>query len=176
MRTNPIDISIDGTDFHDTRALTTVPELAYGIILGKDWLDDHDPSIDWPNNKTPQATPEILSVPQFHTLLRKLGPNDFLGAILPNEPTPETEFKTTTAESDAADKLAYSKLSPELQPILNKYSLVFSPFEGLPPFRPTDMRIETDPSADKSPPFRPIYTMSDEGSKALQEELQVYPS
>ncbi|KAJ3061977.1 hypothetical protein HDU98_002145, partial [Podochytrium sp. JEL0797] len=106
---------------------------------------------------------------QFCNFLRKVGQiqsASLIGAIMVST-APLDSVKSTT-QSDQADAVAYSKLSPELQSIVKKHPLIFSPFENLPPKRPTDMDIR-NPAADKNPPYSPIYPMSDDESKELKE-------
>ncbi|KAI8834542.1 hypothetical protein BJ741DRAFT_688627 [Chytriomyces cf. hyalinus JEL632] len=102
---------------NDTHSFTTVPELVYDLILGKDWLDAHNPSIDWltthvcigPHSwkcRFPCSTPEILTANQFLNLLETLQPDDFLGAIIPEEQ--EVSTATTSAEIDKKMKLSTS--------------------------------------------------------------------
>ncbi|TPX52255.1 hypothetical protein CcCBS67573_g09911, partial [Chytriomyces confervae] len=146
QRTESLMLKINNTTFTDTRSFTTVPELAWKC-------------------RSPRSSPEVLTAQQFINLLQTLQPDDFLGAILPQK------MKVTTSDSDRADESIRTSLPPNLQTIVDRYPDVFAPFEGLPPSRSTDMKIDVDPSANSSPPYRPIYPMSAPELKALQEEL-----
>ncbi|KAJ3244164.1 hypothetical protein HDU77_010054, partial [Chytriomyces hyalinus] len=95
-------------------------------------------------------------------------PDNFLEAIVPASDEPAAK---TSAETHAKDKAAREALPLKIQELMSKYLDVFSPFKGLPPSKPTDMKIDLDPSASKDPPYRPIYPMSAPELKALQEEL-----
>ncbi|KAJ3245388.1 hypothetical protein HDU78_009488 [Chytriomyces hyalinus] len=66
--------------------------------------------------------------------------------------TPDETFKPTTASSNEADLITRSKLPPEVLAIIDKYPEVFKPFKGLSPSRPTDIKIDTIPEANKNRP------------------------
>ncbi|KAJ3215462.1 hypothetical protein HDU81_001397, partial [Chytriomyces hyalinus] len=102
-----------------------MPGLAYNLILGKDFLNNCNPEIDWPSNTIkigphqwtctlPRPQPEELSVQQFDKLLcKKPDPETIIGLMIcqtfqdqpdqtPGQPTkpdqtPDETFKPTTA-------------------------------------------------------------------------------
>ncbi|KAJ3214951.1 hypothetical protein HDU81_001531, partial [Chytriomyces hyalinus] len=128
QRTEPLELKINNTTFTDTCSFTTVPELAYDLILGKDWLDAHNPSIGWLTNQVrigphswkcrpPRSTPEILTTNQFLNLLETLQPDDFVGTIVPEE---EESTATTSAEIDEKDEAVRKSLPP------NGFTVVFN--------------------------------------------------
>ena len=177
--TSPLSFTVQGTSFSDSHSFTAVPSLAYDMILGKDWLNRHNPQIDWPTNTVtikshswictpPKQMPEILTAKQFAASLHNLQPDDICGALVPKESS--DQFQYTTSDSNKKDLLARAKLPPALQALVDKYPKVFSTFEGLPPTRPTDMKIDLEPGL--TPPWRPIYPMNEKELTSLKEELE----
>ena len=70
--------------------------------------------------------------------------------------------------TDALDT-AMTNQPEYLRTVLEAYPKVFSGVTNMPPPRPTDHRIELQPGS--SPPFLPIYHMSEKELKMLKEEL-----
>src|SRR5215813_10645311 len=70
--------------------------------------------------------------------------------------------------TDALDT-AMTNQPEYLRTILQAYPKVFSGVTSMPPPRPTDHRIELQPSS--SPPFLPIYHISEKELRMLKEEL-----
>ena len=58
---------------------------------------------------------------------------------------------------------------PFLKDLLQKFSTVFKPLEGLPLSQPYDHQIKTD--CDTKPPWCSLYHMSEEELNLFQEEL-----
>jgi hypothetical protein len=177
---------LDGhrTVFSDNHSFVAIADLAYDMILGKDWLSKHNPHIDWLHNtiliqnhliscRLPRPTP-FLSAMQFNNILRNLAPDDRVGALMltstPDQPSSDKIF-TTTSSLDEADKALLETLPDEVRKLIHQYPTVFETFEGLPPSRDVDMKIDLiDEKA--SPPWRPIYPMSEEELAALKPELE----
>ncbi|KAJ3191287.1 hypothetical protein HDU82_003637, partial [Entophlyctis luteolus] len=113
-----------------------------------------------------------MSAKQFAKIInkKKMSTYDFIGMIFPNESTePNIPTIRTSEDSNEADVSVFAELNSEIKDIINKYPEVFKPFEGLPPSRPTDLKIELEPNT--KPPFRPIYSMDENELEVLKEEL-----
>ena len=191
----PFQASSGSAILAQTHSFIAAP-IAYDIILGKDWLNRYNPSIDWPTNTISmkhlstevilQGTPpkpsiEHISANSLKRILRKEKDSDcrcgivFSRLLQERKDTlnlTEAENKTlkTTQDKEDADKKALSEMPAEIQELAHRYPAVFAPFEGVPPSRPYDHKIELiDPSA--KPPSRPIYPMSEQELSALKEEL-----
>jgi len=142
----------------------------YDAILGKPWLYDANPRIDWRCN--------LLTIRRNGTFYQ-------IGSI---SPTPHTECASvfisqqTFAKSAIQDEcfviiasnksaISHQQPSQEIQNILSQYMDVF-PMElpnGLPPTRDVDHRIELEP--DSKPTFGPIYRLSTPELKELRKQL-----
>jgi hypothetical protein len=160
--------------------------IAYDMILGKDWLDEVDPNISWPNNtvtfgehhwvcNAPQPKVEHITANVLKRIIGKSKGKDIRIGIVFAKPLNNTEISDetlrTTDSKDKADELALTSLPESIQQLIKKFPTVFAPFHGLPPSRPHDHRIQLiDP--DHRPPSRPLYPMSDSELSALFEELE----
>jgi hypothetical protein len=197
-RTNDLQFNIISTSsngcpdvFSDKHSFIAIPDLAYDMILGKDWLAKHNPQVDWLDNtislqqhliscRLPKPTPFISAI-QFNNILRSLGPDDRVGMLIlkstpdqpssDNAPASSEQIFTTTSSLDEADKALLETLPPEIRALIAEYPDVFETFEGLPPKRDVDMKIDLI-DEKLPPPWRSLYGMSDEELAALKPELQ----
>jgi hypothetical protein len=172
-------IENNGTNYEQEISAISAP-IAYDLILGKDWLDRNNPKIDWPSNtihignhewkcSPPKPIIEHISMHTLRRIIKKGKGGVECGIIILNALN-ETTTKTTE-EQDQADKAAIENLPKEVQRLIDKYkNTVFAKFEGLPPSRPQDHRIDLIDENAK-PPSRPLYPMAPSELEALQEEL-----
>lgn len=163
-------------------------DINYDIILGKDWLNQHNPSTDYPTNtltftdgrkwlcNATRPIVELLSATQFKRCLTK---DDQINFILINELSTASDaatsakpiYQTSTKDADANDKAAYNALPPPVKSLVDEFSDVFQPLGNeLPPRRASDHRIDREDESAK-PPFQPTYQLSDEENQALRDEL-----
>lgn len=167
-----VPLSVNG--FSMTLDLLSTP-LAYDVILGKPWLAEHNPLIDWRNNtisfisSTGQAitwnalgTPSLdeppMSAGRLKRLLRDKETKSYLLFIKDLEEFHQALDDTTKGQPDY------------LRQTLLDYEEVFSGVQGLPPSRPQDHGIDLIP--DAKPPFRSIYHMSPQELEFLRNELK----
>jgi hypothetical protein len=155
----------------------------YDLILGKPWLTETNPSINWRTNDlhfthngndvhwacrgfnsssiTAKSQGRVLSHLHFHTLASQPGNEVFLAMVKMSK----SDHNPPTVD-----------IHPEVRPIIeDEFPDVFPSTlpAGLPLDRGDAMRIDTDPNAD--PPVRPVIRLSiaelDELRKQLDELL-----
>jgi hypothetical protein len=187
---NNIKFSVEGlnTTYTNTRNFISAP-IAYDMILGKDWLDHENPNISWPDNtlsfadhkwicNAPRPIVEHISANTLKRLIKKSKKNQLryglivarITELLNTTQVPDESMRTTD-DKDNADERALAALPPSIQQLVKEFPTVFAPFEGLPPNRPQDHRIDLiDP--DQRPTVRPLYAMSEAELQALKEELE----
>ena len=166
-----------------------LPLQNYDIILGKKWLEQHNPDIDWransvrfdhlghsvllhPNMAT--SSNRFLSVLQFQKAVQK-GEDAFLGFVraipgsIETSMTPETlETSAVASTAAAANKTIHQKAIDDL---IQEFQDVFPETlpAGLPPQRAVDHKIDLEPG--QSPPSKPTYRMSYEELVELKKQL-----
>jgi hypothetical protein len=153
------------------------PLQKYDLILGKPWLTNVNPNINWrtndlhfthngatvqwscrgfaPSSITTRTRGLLLSHLHFHTMATQPGNEVFLALV-----------KLTNPKQTKPD------LPSEIHPIVeNEFPNVFpdSLPSGLPPDRGDAMKIETDPTAD--PPVRPVIRLSMAELDELRKQL-----
>jgi len=171
-------IQLERDTYSDTINTLLYPLKKYDLILGKPWLTNVNPNIDWrtnnlhfahngndvrwscrgftPSSVTAKSRGLLMSHMHFHTLAAQPGSEVFLALV-----------KT----SNSSEK-TIPDLPPEIQPIVyNEFPDVFPDTlpAGLPPDRGDAMKIETDPNAD--PPFRPVIRLSIAELDELRKQL-----
>ncbi|SOV08288.1 uncharacterized protein UDID_17342 [Ustilago sp. UG-2017a] len=172
------------------------------IILGLPWLKGANPSIDWQsgniNMRSPPLTPSPMAPSQLlsPTLPSASLDIDVIDAIAFDQslqsdcltsgtlyPSPvqsqhllattTTSSDTTATSSDTTMALAYDAGLPDIIPQeYHQYLDVFSRVKAdkLPPHRTYDHQIPLEEG--KSPPFGPIYSLSEHELKTLREYLE----
>eukprot|EP00171_Calliarthron_tuberculosum_P023624 IDg23624t1 len=134
--------------------------IAYDIILGKSWLSDVNPLIDWKLNRicikkdnqiialdaeAPEYgeshLPFILSSKKFDRLAKKKNMVLYLVLLKPSN-------------EDGLEEIQ----SQDINELLSEYSDVFNRPTGLPPKREIEMKIELE--IDAKPKIGPIYKLS----------------
>jgi hypothetical protein len=180
--------------FKDRRPFTVTKLGQDDIVLGKPWLTQFNPDIDWVNNvvtlvkngveyqmqpplegdangSTGDAAFGLLSGLQVKRAMRK-GANTFLAVLRET-----TDSKT--AETTQLEEFKFDYEDPEwtgrMRQVLRKHKQLFQGMpKGLPPKRSVDHKIELE--AWSKPPFGPIYHMSplelDEARKQLTDWLE----
>ncbi|SOV08191.1 uncharacterized protein UDID_17314 [Ustilago sp. UG-2017a] len=164
------------------------------IILGLPWLKGANPSIDWKSGnitmQSPPLTPSLMAPSQPSPTLPSASLDiDVIDAIafdqslhsdcltsgtLYSSPVQSQHLlATTTASSDTTMALAYDAGLPDIIPQeYHQYLDVFSRVKAdkLPPPCTYDHQIPLEEG--KSPPFGPIYSLSEHELKTLREYLE----
>ena len=163
-------------------------DIQFDIILGMDWLQQHNPQIDFSTNTLTfkdnsswlcDAARPLCETISAATFSQDYNNEQIFGIFL-NEthapPTPPPTFEHSSFAADDKDRAAYAALPPDIRSIIDDYPSVFEPLgDTLPPRRDCDHKIELkDESAP--PPFAPIYHMDEEELKSLREELEFHKS
>ncbi|SOV06613.1 uncharacterized protein UDID_17545 [Ustilago sp. UG-2017a] len=164
------------------------------IILGLPWLKGANPSIDWKSGnitmRSPPLTPSLITPSQPSPTLPSASldidvidaiafdqslQSDCLtsGTLYPSPVQSQHLLATTTTSADTTMALAYNAGLPDIIPQeYHQYLDVFSRVKAdkLPPHRTYDHQIPLEEG--KSPPFGPIYSLSEHELKTLQEYLE----
>ena len=165
--------TLEVENYRTNRNLMSAP-LVFDVILGKDWLAETNPSIDWRTNSltftspdghqhqwtaldSPMALGPPLSAKQFQRRLRKKETKAFICVIKDVEEFHQALDQATLGKPDY------------LRNVLLEHEEVFSGVTGLPPSRPHDHRIELVPGS--KPPWQPTYHMSPRELELLRDEL-----
>ena len=165
--------------------------IGYDIILGKTWLSSENPDIDWSTNSLSfrcgtkeiwhcrsaqqhyvnsitlslTAATKLIKQPNVKAWICHLKDEDLQEAV---DKLIDTKFKNITDQNEA-DKEILSKLPIGVQKLVDKFPKPFMEYTGIGPVRPNDHCIEVDPH--ETPPFRPIYPMSEDELQTLKKEL-----
>lgn len=165
---------------YETRIEPIVAKISYDVILGRPWLNQNNPKIDWPSGTVTIKTHERTS-----TLNSKIDENE-------NEIKKPSRIQIKTVNAlqlkrlvEPQDELFLIRVtniqnevcvedhSSEALKIMNEYKDVFPEKlpKSLPPKRSIDHEIKIEPG--HSPPSRPTYRLSplemDELKKQLEE-------
>lgn len=182
--------------FKDTRSFRVTKLAGYDIILGKPWLTQFNPSIDWVANSVrfwhkavqfilepPKQSDEGVSLikPQKLAKLLRQGERCFMAVV---SEVCERESTLSSAESTAshgasgdleaqfpsAFKDTIQEVKPAMQRVLQRFGKLFGPLpKRLPPQRDVDHEIELGPGT--KPPFLPIYHLSPRELEEVKEQL-----
>ena len=185
--THEIELSIL-IDNHFEHTLFQVTKLSdYPLILGKAWLDRHNPSVNWPCNSLsflseycssrclPATKPSLVSKPEIkspafpvsYSNLMKLAKKEKLRIFTVSaEAVKEHLDKVEKSESEERDELLH-KIPPEFHDLLPLFTKKEA--DKLPPHRYIDHAIEIQKG--KKPPFGPMYNMSNLELQALWKYL-----
>ncbi|SPC61518.1 uncharacterized protein UHOD_11135 [Ustilago sp. UG-2017b] len=164
------------------------------IILGLPWLRGANPNIDWQAGditmRSPPLTPSQMAPSQSSSTLSSASldidvidafafdkslRSDCItsGTLYPSPIQSQQLLATTITSSDTTTALAYDTgLSDIIPPEYHQYLDVFSRVRAdkLPPHRTYDHYIPLEEG--KSPPFGPIYSLSEHELKALRGYLE----
>jgi len=161
------EIQIQALNKSKVMRIYVVENLAHPIILGRNWLHEYNPHIDWRNmvtsfelsNHNGKKKVQILSPKRTRKIL-----NEFDSG--------ETKFDTIEINEIYLDSDKNNKVSTgfesKLNTVLSKYTDVMTddlPNE-LPPQRSIDHRIEL--TNEQAFPFRPTYRLSIVEMQALK--------
>ncbi|HSN95603.1 MAG TPA: retropepsin-like aspartic protease [Nitrososphaeraceae archaeon] len=163
-------------DFEEQLDLDITILECYDIVLGKPWLMNHNPSINWRTNETTifNTSGDIL-----------LQPQNSGNKTLEIQLITSTQLKRLARKNhevysiyiqEVKDKESLPEYPEHVQKILNAYQDVFPVNlpKGLPPERDVDHRIDLEPGA--SPLFHPVYPLSYAELDELKKQLTEYLS
>lgn len=165
--------------YQDKLQLFAMPLDQYDVILGKPWLTQYNPCIDWQSNTLQfsargepvilQSKPDpqpaaagslLLSALQLQRAIRK-GSSMYVALVRSTDEDPDNPGSTSSLAVEICEE--FSDVFPESLPA------------GLPPEREVDHAIETEPGA--TPPSKAPYRMSplelDELKRQLQELIDL---
>src|SRR5258707_10818128 len=188
-RTCRIPITFSTSESHMVDLFVTKLDEEYLVVLGCDWLTQHNPSIDWVemkitfrNPKTPPETSspapkavdiQLVSKRTMGRICQEVGSKTFLlsPSSIQQMPNP---FHTSLDQLEAK---AVSTAQPEdtLSGVPQEYHEFCDVFSGekanvLAPHRPYDLKINLEEGA--KPFHRPIYSLSPPELTALREFLE----
>lgn len=185
-----VPVTIDRNNYSDNLNPILYPLKKYDLILGKPWLTQINPQINWRTNALhfnhngnsiewdctgfksnsiqTRSRGLLLTHLHFHTMATLPDSEVFLALVQSSK----------QMDADAKEKASKRPpMSDEIIEIVDKeFKDVFPDTlpGGLPPDRGDAMKIETDPTAD--PPFKPVIRLSiaelDELRKQLDELLE----
>ena len=161
-------------DYQEQRTLHVMDLVGYDVILGKPWLTQHNPRVDWRTNQVYldvdghtvelKAEDEDARTPRISVISAKQLKRDAAA----NE---QIFLTTLKAMNDGGDSTAAPPLDKNLQQILDEFEDVFKPLpKGLPPKRDIDHQIELEPGA--KPPYKSTYRMSPLELKEVERQLE----
>lgn len=169
-----------------------VTELSHDVILGKPWLTDTNPHVDWranvvivsdgwrlhrlatPPSAASDASPQVpvISALQARRAHRR-GATVFVGLVRDAAVDSDTSTAPAGAGIPGLDlsHIADPAYQAEVDALVRKYSHLFAKPSGLPPSRPgVDFKIELEPGA--KPPVRPTYRMSVAELQEVRKQLE----
>ena len=138
------------------------------VILGKAWLDKHNPMVDWPNNiltfhkpnrtvilspirlVEKSATPVLISNLQLKRAVNKRSGSPVFVAVITNEP-PATKLQQEITKQD---------VPIPIRALLDEFADVF-PDDlpvGMPP--PHQIQMKIDVPSNTSPVHKPLYRLA----------------
>ena len=146
------------------------------MILGKSWLEEINPTIDWRTNtltftdhknrrhvwqaiedQTGDSDDLPLSTTQLKRLARRKDQKMWICTLK------DVEDFHDALDATMTNQPAY------LRDVLEEHTEVFSSVHGMPPPQPQDHQIDLVPGA--KPPWQPTYHMSEKELGLLKEEL-----
>jgi hypothetical protein len=178
------------SSYTDIIDLVVLPLSNYDVILGMDWLEQVNPTIDWRNKKVSfqhnTQQHHIDSVSAFHLLsevelkraIRKQQVETVYVVRVSEEEVQgsEDQVLTNSSRSEPQSCLSVSvdsehQYQPLRESLLRQYKDVFPADlpSGLPPSREVDHKIELIPGS--VPQSRPTYRMSPTETDELKKQL-----
>src|SRR5260370_2642364 len=162
---------------HKVELFITKLDKGYSMVLGYDWLLQHNPTINWvetkvifktplapPKIKTPPATIKIckVSARNFHKHSQEPGATTYMVSNLGS--TPHSSYSINPIHTKSAELDTDSPTFPlEYQEFANAYS--GEEVNMLAPHHPYDLQINT--KGDAKPFYGPIYSLSQPELMAL---------
>lgn len=160
-------VTVQIDDFQEQRRFAICPLFGYDVILGKNWLFEHNPYVNHRTNEITfskgdlmitmkadiKKTDKLITVNNISKALRNKLP---VFALTPREIKPDV-VETTK--------------DPRLQRLLEEYEDLFPEKlpSGLPPHRDQDFQIELVPNA--TPQKKGVYRMSEKELEELRIQL-----
>ena len=183
----PMEISVSDLQLKIGKATINVRPyvvdwIAYDVILGKSWLSEANPSIDWKSNKmtlrkgklliTVQARDNYKDNPSICTILSakqlcrraKKEKSPIFHVIVKNVANKSNNDNRNTAVEE-------DEIPRELNEMLERYKDVFPKDlpKGLPPKRPVEMKI--DLIEGTNPKKGPIYKLSKLELEEMKQQI-----
>ncbi|CAG8716916.1 8884_t:CDS:2 [Cetraspora pellucida] len=170
-------VAITMQSFVDVRNdIEVLPIQKYDLILGKPWLYDLNPRINWKNNQISIKKDNCIykikaevkeDMNEYHTNL--LSRQQFA-----QEAKNTAELYAVFSVEDSGKEIKEERVSEFLKELVEEYQDVF-PDElprNLPPERNIDHEIPLQEGT--SPPYGPIYKMSVPEMKELKKQIEDY--
>jgi hypothetical protein len=177
--------------FKDSQAFTVTHLAVDDIVLGKPWLTQHNPDIDWQANVVSvvrhgveYTLPPIIVDPEDVSLISAMqaikaverGATAFIAVLMEVQPGPDPPpLDSFDAAVEGLPLPAFpGKSGTQVRQVLLKHRGVFSKVTGLPPIRGHEHEILLQSGAKA--PFGPIYQLSplelEECKKQLTELIE----
>src|SRR5260370_33721057 len=168
---------------HETEFFVTKLDKGYLIVLGYDWLQQHNPAINWVETKVIFRKPVVA--PTVNKTIPTLINIHWVSAKnlkkFSQEPGATTFFVSKISDSPSADfsirpiNIRSTELGTNTPPFpleYQEFTDVFSDEKAntLPPHRPYDLQINT--KGDSKPFYGPIYSLSQPELTALRKFLE----
>jgi hypothetical protein len=197
--THSCTLSLALDTFKSPRTFNVTALGIYPMILGIPWLRKFNPTIDWQRNHIQlpslldqplKSLPFVPSNPELSTPILDISfldshgfqacaelQDSIIGTLFFNNNTSTinslSEEPASIFDEDLPDPPAYQDTLKSLVP--QEYHDILSAFskrkaDTLPPHRPYDLSIQLED--DKSPPFGPLYSLSELELKALSTWLE----
>lgn len=160
QETIPLELQIQ--NHREKISFGVVSSLSHPIILGSDWLRRHDPVISWSENRVSFNSPFCQA--------SCLGGSEVDPEQTQGEQERQVEQQITSI--NASGSIVESSPGPEVPAKYEEFVSVFSKEKAdiLPENRRYDMAIDLMPG-ERSPPFGPIYKLSEPELKALRQYI-----
>ncbi|MGB8166644.1 MAG: retropepsin-like aspartic protease, partial [Chthoniobacteraceae bacterium] len=155
--------------FKDTRSFRVTQLAGYDIILGKPWLTQYNPSINWVDNTIKLqrgsntfilAPPKkeldegdshvaVINATQLKRLLQD-GNHAYLAVLTECEAASDASAEPVAQreQGEPATQRTIPELQPRMKKLLDRFGKIFGPLpKCLPPKREVDHEIELEPGA-----------------------------
>ena len=176
-------VIVEGPGGYRHAIMMSVVPLQYDAILGKTWLDFHNPHIDWPNNTITfqHQGNEIIWNARMPDRLHGISVSavDFARLVRKQKlPITVALVKLATCQQQSDDKrdltdeerIAKQCQDDDIKKLLVEFKDLFPPkLEKLPPRRKYDHAIEVQPGS--APPAKQPYRMSPAELDELKKQL-----
>src|SRR5260221_13362824 len=188
-RTCHIPIMFSTSESHALDLFVTKLDEEYSVVLGYDWLTQHNPSIDWVETKitfhNPKTLPEmpspapkamdiqLVSKRTMGRICQEAGSETFL--LSPSSVQQMPNLFHTSLDRLAAKAMSTAQPEDTLSRVPQEYHEFRDVFSGekanaLAPHRPYNLKINLEEGA--KPFHRPIYSLSPPELTALREFLE----
>jgi hypothetical protein len=163
-KTSPVQLQISG--HVEIISFLVVPGLMFPMILGIEWLEDHNPEVDWKtklvsfNRCECQHSEANFDLPEDISPLESMEEDSILIGV----------FRLSNQKAPANAK-SFENL--DMETLFKQFPEVFSDqeFPALPPRR-TGVDMEIELLDGKAPPFGPLYSLSVKEEEELRRYLE----